>query len=86
MVCGQKEVAEDGTCSLTGLLDPDNMHAGDPLMDFARLDAFSMHGDATKMARGLALAPPALPHRARPGAPQLVHHQRGDKPAARPRP
>jgi hygromycin-B 7''-O-kinase len=44
------EVAEDGTCSLTGLLDPDNMHAGDPLMDFVRLDAFSMHGDATKMA------------------------------------
>jgi hypothetical protein len=26
------------------------MHAGDPLMDFVRLDAFSMHGDATKMA------------------------------------
>ena len=44
------EVAEDGTCSLTGLLDPDNMHAGDPLMDFVRLDAFSMHGDATKLA------------------------------------
>jgi aminoglycoside phosphotransferase (APT) family kinase protein len=44
------EVAEDGICSLTGLLDPDNMHAGDPLMDFVRLDAFSMHGDATKMA------------------------------------
>ncbi len=44
------EVAGDGTCSLTGLLDPDNMHAGDPLMDFVRLDAFSIHGDATKMA------------------------------------
>ena len=44
------EVAEDGTCSLTGLLDPDNMHAGDPLMDFVRLDAFSVHGDATKIA------------------------------------
>jgi aminoglycoside phosphotransferase (APT) family kinase protein len=44
------EVAGDGTCSLTGLLDPENMHAGDPLMDFVRLDAFSMHGDATKMA------------------------------------
>lgn len=44
------EVADDGTCSLTGLLDPDNMHAGDPLMDFVRLDAFSVHGDATKMA------------------------------------
>ena len=44
------EVAEDGTCSLTGLLDPDNMYAGDPLMDFVRLDAFSVHGDATKMA------------------------------------
>jgi hypothetical protein len=28
------EVTEDGACSLTGLLDPDNMHAGDPLMDF----------------------------------------------------
>lgn len=34
----------------TGLLDPDNMHAGDPLMDFVRIDAFSMHGDATKLA------------------------------------
>jgi hygromycin-B 7''-O-kinase len=44
------EIAEDGTCSLTGLLDPENMHAGDPLMDFVRLDAFSMRGDATKMA------------------------------------
>jgi len=44
------ELAGDGTCSLTGLLDPENMHAGDPLMDFVRLDAFSMHGDATKIA------------------------------------
>jgi len=44
------ELAGDGTCSLTGLLDPENMHAGDPLMDFVRLDAFSVHGDATKMA------------------------------------
>ena len=44
------EVAEDGTCSLTGLLDPDNMHAGDPLMDFVRLDAFSLHGDPAKIA------------------------------------
>lgn len=44
------ELAGDGTCSLTGLLDPENMHAGDPLMDFVRLDAFSMHGDATKLA------------------------------------
>jgi aminoglycoside phosphotransferase (APT) family kinase protein len=43
------ELARDGTCSLTGLLDPENMHAGDPLMDFVRLDTFSMHGDATKM-------------------------------------
>jgi aminoglycoside phosphotransferase (APT) family kinase protein len=43
-------LAEDGSCSLTGLLDPGNMHAGDPVMDFVRLDAFSMHGDATKMA------------------------------------
>lgn len=44
------EVAEDGTCELTGLLDPSNMHAGDPLMDFVRLNAFSMRGDATKLA------------------------------------
>jgi len=44
------EVAGDGTCSLTGLLDPDNMHAGDPLMDFVRLDAFSLHGDPVKIA------------------------------------
>jgi aminoglycoside phosphotransferase (APT) family kinase protein len=42
--------ARDGSCELTGLLDPLNMHAGDPLMDFARLDAFSMHGDPVKMA------------------------------------
>ena len=44
------EVAEDGTCALTGLVDPQNMHAGDPLMDLVRLDAFSMFGDATKIA------------------------------------
>lgn len=44
------EVAEDGGCTLTGLLDPLNMHAGDPLMEFARLDAFSLHGDTTKIA------------------------------------
>jgi hygromycin-B 7''-O-kinase len=44
------ESAEDGTCTLTGLLDPQNMHAADPLMDLVRLDAFSMHGDATKIA------------------------------------
>ncbi|HEU5427471.1 MAG TPA: aminoglycoside phosphotransferase family protein [Actinocrinis sp.] len=44
------EVAEDGACVLTGLLDPLNLHAGDPLMDFARLDAFSMQGDPTKIA------------------------------------
>ena len=44
------ELAEDGACSLTGLLDPGNMHAGDPLMDLVRLDAFSMDGDATKLA------------------------------------
>jgi hygromycin-B 7''-O-kinase len=44
------ELAEDGTCTLTGLLDPENMHAGDPLTDLVRLDAFSMDGDATKIA------------------------------------
>jgi hygromycin-B 7''-O-kinase len=44
------ELAPDGTCELTGLLDPLNMHAGDPLMDFVRLDAFSMRGDPTKIA------------------------------------
>lgn len=43
------ELAEDGSCVLTGLLDPLNMHAGDPLMEFARLDAFSMQGDPTKI-------------------------------------
>jgi hygromycin-B 7''-O-kinase len=42
--------AADGSYALTGLLDPLNLHAGDPLMDFVRLDAFSMHGDATKLA------------------------------------
>jgi aminoglycoside phosphotransferase (APT) family kinase protein len=44
------EIAEDGTCSLTGLLDPLNMHAADPLMDFVRLDSISMKGDTTKIA------------------------------------
>ncbi len=44
------EVAEDGACALTGLVDPQNMHAGDPLMDLVRLDAFSMFGDETKIA------------------------------------
>jgi hygromycin-B 7''-O-kinase len=44
------EIAEDGTCSLTGLLDPLKMHAADPLMDFVYLDSFSMKGDATKTA------------------------------------
>jgi aminoglycoside phosphotransferase (APT) family kinase protein len=44
------EPGEDGACPLTGLLDPENMHAGDPLMEFARLDAFSLDGDATKIA------------------------------------
>ena len=48
------EVSADGTCSLTGLLDPLNMHAADPLMDFVRLDAFSMEGDPTKLAGLLA--------------------------------
>ncbi|GAA3798140.1 hypothetical protein GCM10022403_035000 [Streptomyces coacervatus] len=44
------QLAQDGSCSLSGLLDPVNLHAADPLMDFVRLDAFSMHGDATKIA------------------------------------
>jgi len=55
------EVASDGSCSLTGLLDPENMHAGDPLMDLVRLDAFSMNGDATKMAGLLAGYDVAVP-------------------------
>jgi hygromycin-B 7''-O-kinase len=42
--------APDGGCELTGLLDPLNMHVGDPLMDFVRLDAFSMRGDPAKVA------------------------------------
>jgi hygromycin-B 7''-O-kinase len=55
------ELAEDGTCSLTGLLDPLNMHAGDPLMDFARLDAFSMKGDPAKLAGLLSGPRPGVP-------------------------
>ena len=31
-------------------VSPRVLHAGGPLMDFVRLDAFSVHGDATKMA------------------------------------
>ncbi|MDI5962260.1 phosphotransferase family protein [Streptantibioticus silvisoli] len=44
------EPAGDDRCSLTGLIDPLNMHAGDPLTDFVRLDAFSLQGDPTKIA------------------------------------
>jgi len=44
------ERADEATCSLTGLLDPGNMHAGDPVMEFVRLDAFSVNGNATKIA------------------------------------
>jgi aminoglycoside phosphotransferase (APT) family kinase protein len=43
------ELDDDGSCSLTGLLDPHNMHAGDALMDFVRLDAFSLRGNPTKI-------------------------------------
>lgn len=48
------DVAADGACTLTGLLDPLNMHAGDALVEFVRLDAFSLQGDATKIAGLLA--------------------------------
>lgn len=50
------EPAEDGSGSwmLTGLLDAANLHAADPLMDFVRLDAFSLQGDPTKIAGLLA--------------------------------
>lgn len=62
------QLAEDGSCTLTGLLDPGNMHAGDPLVDLVRLDAFSMEGDATKIAGllsgyGAAAAPGEQPGR-----------------------
>ncbi|MFC1408758.1 phosphotransferase family protein [Streptacidiphilus sp. N1-12] len=58
------DLAEDGTCALTGLLDPLNMHAGDPLMDFVRLDAFSMRGDPTKidgLLSGYGISVPGRP-------------------------
>lgn len=61
------EVAEDGACVLTGLLDPLNLHAGDPLMDFARLDAFSMQGDLIKIA-GLLCGYGVRAHEGQPGA------------------
>ncbi len=48
------DVAADGACTLTGLLDPLNMHAGDALVEFVRLDTFSLGGDATKIAGLLA--------------------------------
>lgn len=48
------ERAEGGQWTLTGLLDPGNLHAADPLMDFVRLDAFSLQGDPTKIAGLLA--------------------------------
>jgi len=41
------------------------MHAGNPLTDFVRFDAFSVPGDATKTAGSLAgggLRPPRREH------------------------
>jgi aminoglycoside phosphotransferase (APT) family kinase protein len=40
----------DGRYRVSGVVDPENMHAGDPLMDIVRADAFSIAGDANKRA------------------------------------
>jgi hygromycin-B 7''-O-kinase len=40
----------EGRYRVSGVVDPENMHAGDPLMDIVRADAFSIAGDATKRA------------------------------------
>lgn len=38
----------DGRCRVSGVVDPENMHAGDPLMDIVRADALSIAGDEAK--------------------------------------
>lgn len=40
----------DGRYRVSGVVDPENMHAGDPLMDIVRADAFSVGGDPNKRA------------------------------------
>jgi aminoglycoside phosphotransferase (APT) family kinase protein len=40
----------DGRYRVSGVMDPENMHAGDPLMDIVRADVLSIAGDAEKRA------------------------------------
>ncbi|HEX4789045.1 MAG TPA: aminoglycoside phosphotransferase family protein [Actinospica sp.] len=40
----------DGRYRVTGVIDPENMHAGDPLMDVVRTSEFSIADDAAKRA------------------------------------
>ena len=40
----------DGRWTISGLIDPANMHAGDPLVDLVRTDMFAIKGDRTKLS------------------------------------
>ncbi|MBR7835497.1 aminoglycoside phosphotransferase family protein [Actinospica durhamensis] len=44
------EQGRDGEWNVSGLIDPANLHAGDPLVDLVRTDAFCMQGDEAKLA------------------------------------
>lgn len=44
----------DGRWTISGLIDPANMHAGDPLVDLVRTDSFAIKGDQAKLAGLLA--------------------------------
>lgn len=48
------EQGPDGDWNVSGLIDPANLHAGDPLVDLVRTDAFSIQGDEDKLAGLLA--------------------------------
>jgi aminoglycoside phosphotransferase (APT) family kinase protein len=40
----------DGRYRVTGVIDPENMHAGDPLVDIVRTGEFAVGDDAVKRA------------------------------------
>lgn len=44
----------DGRWTISGLIDPANMHAGDPLVDLVRTDTFAIRGDEAKLSGLLA--------------------------------
>lgn len=44
----------DGGWTISGLIDPANLHAGDPLVDLVRTDAFAIKDDEAKLSGLLA--------------------------------